>query len=499
MQSNIAYFLSQGSCKSFTSVISDCYHEYSREEEDTGPISLPGWKPLPHNTSWPKALNLCPVPWRYQSSVEINNVPIRGTYNSYGGGGYVAVMGYDEQTANRVLNETFRHGWVDRRTRAVILEFAIFNANLNLLSIGTYFYEVLAAGAAFTTRRAETLELYSTDSGSLMFYLICQFLFMVMALYYLAIMLFHLYKQRLRFFMSVWNMVDFFMIVFSVLSMAFYMIRSKSILKSVKTIQANPYDIIHFHAAVSWLNWENGAMAVAIFMVTLKLLNLIRFNPHIIYLFSSFRQSVDVQLSYVGIFVVVFNAFVISGMSLFGRSVGHYSGYMHAVMSQFEFLLGKAVPIDGLRSENEFIGPSFALTYNLTMVIILMNMLVSVLNEAYTDAKTQVDKNAEELEMARFIYDRFTEIIQGSKDRPEFKLFCDEATLGNMCVSDAEPFCLNSESLLRCTEDRLKQIEKRVAVLARRTDKMSDELIKEEDDFLDLVQSRADLTQSDFD
>lgn len=133
------------------------------------------------------------------------------------------------------------------------------------------------------------------------------------------------------------------------------------------------------------------------------------------------------------------------------------------------------------------------------MVIILMNMLVSVLNEAYTDAKTQVDKNAEELEMARFIYDRFTEIIQGSKDRPEFKLFCDEATLGNMCVSDAEPFCLNSESLLRCTEDRLKQIEKRVAVLARRTDKMSDELIKEEDDFLDLVQSRADLTQSDFD
>ena len=142
-------------------------------------------------------------------------------YSTYEGGGYVAVMGYDEETAQGVLGETFGHGWVDRQTRAVILEFAVFNINTNLLSIATHFYEVIATGAAYTNRRVDTLELYTTDSGSVMFYLICQFLFMAMILYYLIIMLFHLYKQRLGFFKSVWNMVDFLMIISSVASVAF--------------------------------------------------------------------------------------------------------------------------------------------------------------------------------------------------------------------------------------------------------------------------------------
>ena len=406
-------------------------------------------------------------------------------------------MGYDEGTAQGVLGETFGYGWVDRQTRAVILEFAAFNVNLNLLSIATYFYEVLPTGAAYTTRRVDTLELYSTESGSLMFYLICQFLFMAMVLYYLIMMLVHLYRQRLGFFKSVWNVVDFLMIVFSVLSVAFYMIRSKSVLKSVKAIQANPYDIVHFHTAIDWFNWENAAIACAIFMVTLKLLNLIRFNPYVIYLFSSFRQSVGYQLSYVGIFLIVFNAFVVSGMRFFGRTVEDYSSYMQAVISQFEFLLGKAVPIDGLRRENPFLGPSFAFTYNIAMVIILMNMLVSVLNESYTDAKTQAEKSAEELEMARFIGERFAEVIQGNKKRPEFKLYCDEATFANMCRSEAEPFCLNSESLLQCTEERLGKIEKRLSALTRRTDRMDIDFAQEEDEFVDLLHSMASPLNTD--
>ena len=459
--------------------------------EDTTPLSLPGWKQLPSNTSWPKALKLCPKPWRYQTGEEIDNDPIKGTHNSYDGGGYVAVMGYDDGTAQGVLGETFGYGWVDRRTRAVILEFAAFNVNLNLLSIATYFYEVLPTGAAYTTRRVDTLELYSTESGALMFYLICQFLFMAMVLYNLIVMLVHLYRQRLGFFKSVWNVVDFLMIVFSVLSVAFYMIRSKSVLKSVKAIQANPYDIVHFHTAIDWFNWENAVIACAVFMVTLKLLNLIRFNPYVIYLFSSFRQSVGYQLSYVGIFLIVFNAFVVSGMQFFGGTVEEYSSYMQAVMSQFEFLLGKAVPLDGLRRENPFLGPSFAFTYNIAMAIILMNMLVSVLNESYTDAKTQAEESAEDLEMARFISERFAELVQGNKKRPEFKLYCDEATFANMCQSEAEPFCLNSESILQCTEERLEKIEKRLSALTRRTDRMDIDYAQEEDEFVALLHSMA--------
>ena len=142
---------------------------------------------------------------------------------------------------------------------------------------------------------------------------------MVMVLFYVLAVLVHLYQKRLGFLKSVWNRVDFFMIIFSVASVTFYMIRAKSVLNTIKAIQANPYEIVHFHAALDWLNLENASIAIAVFMVTVKLLNLIRFNPRVIYLFSSFRQSMRHQLSYVPSFLIVFNAFVVTGMQFFWR------------------------------------------------------------------------------------------------------------------------------------------------------------------------------------
>ena len=434
---------------------------------------------------------MCPKPWRYQTAEELNHGPIKATYGEYDGGGYVAVMGYRENTALGVLTETLGHEWIDRKTRAVILEFAVFNVNTNLISIATYFYEVIATGAAYTTKRVDTLELYSTEAGALIFYLICHFLFMVMVLFNLIMMLLHLYRQRLGFFKSVWNMVDFLMIISSVASVAFYLIRSKSVLSTIKAIQANPYEIINFYSALGWASWENASLAFAIFMVTLKLLNLIRFNPHVIFLFSSFRQSVGYQLSYAGFFLIVFNGFVMSGMQLFGGIVLQYSSYLQAVTSQFEFLLGKAIPIEDLRYEKPFIAPAFFLLFMLTMTVFLMNMLVSILNESYTDAKTHAEDSAEELEMARFIGESFMQMFQEDRKRAEFKLFCDDTTFVNMCRSDAEPSCLNSQSIIHCTKERLTKLDQRISALSRRTENIKVDYLIEEAEFLDLIHLMA--------
>ena len=119
--------------------------------------------------------------------------------------------------------------------------------------------------------------------------------------YNLIMMLNHLCRQRVAFFTSIWNMVDFLMVVFSVMSVVFYMIRSKGVLRSIKAIQSNPYKILHFQDALHCANRENAAIAVAVFMI---------------FLFSSLRQSVEYQLSYVLFFVIIFNAFVVSGKPL---------------------------------------------------------------------------------------------------------------------------------------------------------------------------------------
>ena len=116
-----------------------------------------------------------------------------------------------------------------------------------------------------------------------------------------------------------------------------------------------------------------------------------------------------------------------------------------------------------------------------------MNMLVSVLNESYTDAKDNAEGSSEELEMARFIGERFMDLFQEEKRRPEFKLFCDETTFVNMCRSEAEPFCLNSQSLLQCTEERLGKLDKRISAVMRRTENIDGDELEEEKEFHSLL------------
>ena len=470
-------------------IIPHCHYDYTFDNEDKTLMSLPGWKKLPINTTWPDSLKMCPRPWRYQSPEDLGNaLPTWGTYKLYKGGGYIAAVGYDENTAEGVFNEMHTHGWIDQQTRVVVIEFTVFNINTNLISIASFFYEVLSTGAAYTTKKIDTLELYSTESGAQEFYLICQFLFMAMTLSYFVMLLINLYRQRRAFFKSAWNLVDFLQIVSAIASVTFYMLKAKSILIKVNAIQDNPYAIVNFHTSLSWAELENMSIAVAIFMATLKFLNLLRFNPQIIFLFSSFRQSVGHQLSFMCIFLLTFNSFSMAGIQMFGGSVYLYSSYLRATVAQFEFLLGKAVPLEDLRGENRILGPIFALLYMLTLTILLMNMLVSMLNDAYSGAKSNVEDSAEDLEVAHYLEERLFELFGGGKrQRDTAKLFCDESTFVNMFSSEAEPFCKNTGRILQCTNERMIKVEERITKLVRLAKTEEQDQFDEDSELLNII------------
>lgn len=172
---------------------------------------------------------------------------------------------------------------------------------------------------------------------------------------------------------------------------------------------------------------------------------------------------------------------------MFGSTVFEYASYMQAIISQFQFLLGRAVPLADLRSNNPFLGPSFAFTHNIIMTILLINMLVSLLNESYSEAKSNADESAEELEMARFISERFLELFKEGQRSNDMKLYCDQFVFGNMCHSDVEPYCLNSEIIAECSDVRLEKLDKRLASLSRRIVNIEKDEETEESDFLILT------------
>ncbi|EDO31497.1 predicted protein, partial [Nematostella vectensis] len=127
--------------KDMRALISTCHDEFSSKEQDKTPLSLPRWKPVPPNTAYHNLSRLCPRPWRYNTAEQLGFHDSWGFFHMYDGGGYVADLGYNNETKSSVVFSLRLNHWMDRRTRVVLLEFAMFNPATNYLSVVTYYYE----------------------------------------------------------------------------------------------------------------------------------------------------------------------------------------------------------------------------------------------------------------------------------------------------------------------------------------------------------------------
>ena len=397
-------------------VIKHCNDFYSFAEEDKTHLNLPGWYPFTGSVQWANLFDLCPAPWRYVPSVQESSS--WGLFHVYDGGGYVANLGYTNNTARPIISNLRKFGWIDRQTRAILLQFSIYNPNTGYLGIATYYYEILPTGYGNPFSTIDTLVLTSTQTGFYQFYLICQLLFIIMVFLFVLKEAYKIYRKRCAYFRDVWNWVEISQILFSFLVVVFYVIKSKKVLNSAIKVKENPFVSVSFGDAISWNHAENAVLAVAVFIVTVKLLHMIRFNPHISILMSSFRVSRRLLFSYSIIFSIIFLSYAQFGLLAFGSDIQRFSTFQRTLYLEFLMCLGGKMDLAELKRANRVLGPLFGFSFNMLMAFIFLNFFVAVLNDSYEDVKENTDKQSKEYEMADFILDRITELL-GFRNRSQ--------------------------------------------------------------------------------
>jgi len=68
----------------------------------------------------------------YQKSNVVKAPIINGQVSTYGGGGYVKSLAINSADTGGIIDSLKLLGWIDRGTRAVFLDFTVYNANINL-------------------------------------------------------------------------------------------------------------------------------------------------------------------------------------------------------------------------------------------------------------------------------------------------------------------------------------------------------------------------------
>jgi len=143
-----------------------------------------------------------------------------------------------------------------------------------------------------------------------------------------------------------------------------------------------------------------------------------------------------------------------SGMLAFGALVESYSSFLRVCVSQFEFLLGKAVPNFQMAKVDPLLAFLFSSFYICSMTVFFLNLFIVILNYALGEVKDNLDAVTDELDLANFMALYLTQGISnifGRKKGRNSKLYCENISFEDDCAY---------------VENRLDEITRRMSIMA---------------------------------
>lgn len=168
-----------------------------------------------------KSLLLLPSLYIYSS---FHSPPYHGTYDTYGGGGYVASLGSTPRQTREVISSLKRGTWLDRATRAILLEYTQYSINTGLFSMVTLMAEFLPTGGVVVSQQVESASPVTLSSGGLpLIYLLCEGLMLAAAICLLVDAAVEARRLRCRhFFADIWNWAQLLVAVLTVAGFGVY-------------------------------------------------------------------------------------------------------------------------------------------------------------------------------------------------------------------------------------------------------------------------------------
>lgn len=126
--------------------------------------------------------------WKWQSQRELGTRTTRARHNRYPGSGFATELSplSSLTEAAAVVADLREGGWVDLHTRAVFVNFALYNGNINEFLVGKVYFEFLPSGGVVPGFDFDVLNLssYAGDRGRRL--LVCEVVLVLFIIFYTA-------------------------------------------------------------------------------------------------------------------------------------------------------------------------------------------------------------------------------------------------------------------------------------------------------------------------
>ncbi|OWK15924.1 hypothetical protein Celaphus_00003976 [Cervus elaphus hippelaphus] len=311
-----------------------CRAPYSLDVEDLSDYGE-GWNASVLNNS-----NDFSQAWRYQSQSQRRGYPLWGKLTLYRGGGYVVPLGTDRQSASRTLQYLFDNTWLDSLTRAVFVEFTVYNANINLFCTITLTLETSALGTFFAHAHLQSLRLYPFTDGWHPFVVAAEIVYFLFLLYYMVVQGKLLRKQKWCYFHSKWNILELAIILASWSALAVFVKRTVQVERDLQRYRKHREEGISFSETAAADAALGYILAFLVLLSTVKLWHLLRLNPKMNMITSALRRAWGDISGFIVVILIMLLAYSIASNLIFGWKLRSYKTLFDAAETMISLQLG---------------------------------------------------------------------------------------------------------------------------------------------------------------
>ncbi|KAK3717311.1 hypothetical protein QZH41_002311 [Actinostola sp. cb2023] len=399
--------ISEGNCtvaKEARSAISQCRRSYSTDLEDQNNYE-PGWTPL--NTS--KTASDTSTLWHYNTAQQLTGFPFIGNVETYSGGGYVLKMSPIYYKAVQQIQQARVELWTNTYTRAIFVEFNLYNPSSNLFTACTVLMELLPTGGFVMKHEFLTYRLYRYVGDFQMFIVAMEVFFLLYITYFTYREGKSLYTKRCKYFNDPWNWAEIIVIILAWTSIAHYFICFGVRKWTLQKYQENPNDFTNFHYISAWQVVFENVMALTVFVAFLKMIKLVGFNKRIYLLAHTLKHAAKDIMNYFLIFTVVFLAFSQLYYFMLGNEYHSFSTLIRSMEKLLSVLLGKFNFYE-LMNPFRILGAISFILYMLLMQFFLLNILTVLIIASFEEVKHSNQTLKNDFEMIDFIVERFKSV-----------------------------------------------------------------------------------------
>ena len=339
--------------------------------------------------------------WRYCPEDELEGHPFWGEVGTYSGGGAYVDLSHKRNATVDLLARLRRDLWVGRGTRAIFVDFTVYNANINLFCIIKLVFELPATGGVIPSSSFRTVKLLRYVTSYDYFIMACEWTFILFTVYYFVEELLEFCGQRSAYFKHFWNHVDMFMILISIMCIGFSVHCSIAVNDKIELLLKDDLQYPNFEQLGFFQTQFTNSAALCVFFAWVKLFKYISFNKTMNQLSSTLSRCARDITGFAVMFFIVFFAFAQLGYLLFGSQVRDFSSFGQATFTLLRTILGD-FDFHEIEAANRILGPIFFLSYVFFVFFVLMNMFLAIINDTYCEVKSDPSAHKNAFEVADY-------------------------------------------------------------------------------------------------